>query len=189
MDFKPKQSENNPLDVPYYSEADADNGWAGHTTGKSIRTLRSEIVQAMTRIGATVIDIVEGTFGSETSRPREGFLIKYSIDGIIGQIKIAALPVKKPPIINQKTRQGYETRKQKSIKMALYMFERYVSGMWYAQQLSPGYLPLIPWLIEEGSGKTFSELFTERNQFALPAPDGESIDINFVEGEFEEKNE
>jgi hypothetical protein len=176
MEFTPKEQQNNPLEVPYFDDVTSDGGWAGHTTSKSIKTLQSEIVQGMTRLGAMVISFDQGVYGQGSNKERDGWLLRYSKDGIPGQIKIAALPVKPLERRTTTTRKGFETRKAQSMKMALYMFARYVEGMWYAQQLSPGYLPLIPWLLGEGSGKTVSELFAERNQLTLPSSvDGDMV--------------
>jgi len=183
MEFTPKENTTNPLDVPFFHEATAEGGWAGQGTGQTIRTLRSQITQAMTRLGATITVFQEGTFGDGGEKPRDGFMVHYTYNGVQGSIKIAALPVKKPDRINAKTRAGYATRKKKAMKMALYMFRDYLRGAWYAQQLSPGYLPLIPWMLSPDTGLTVSETF-QNGPLALPEPDGNFT--QFLDAEWKE---
>lgn len=43
-------------DVPYFDDVSSDAGWQGQATTKSIETLKSEIVQAVCRLGGLVIE-------------------------------------------------------------------------------------------------------------------------------------
>ncbi len=67
--------------------------------------------------------------------------------------------------------------------MALYMLRNALDGNWFLQQLSPGFAPLLPWMLEEKSGKTITQLWSESVSIGnlLPVPGDE-----FVEGEFSE---
>jgi len=183
MEFTPKEEVANPFDVPYYDDVSSEGGWVGHTAkSRTKKTIMSSITQGMTKLGATIIDFQEGTFGEGTIKPREGFIIRFTINGAPGQTKIAALPVK--PLkahTTQKAKQGHKTKRKKSIIMALYMFDLQIQGMWYAQKLSPGYLPLVPFMLDENSGMTFSELYASNMPLSLPDPGEKPID-----GEFEE---
>lgn len=64
--------------------------------------------------------------------------------------------------------------------MALYMIRMFLDGNWFAQQLSPGYSALMPFMIGPGS-KTISELWAESAVMKnlLPPLSGE-----FEEGEY-----
>jgi len=115
---------------------------------------------------------------------REGFQIHYVIEQpsgemLQGRLDIAALPA----IDGPKLRRSFETRKAKSLKMALYMLRNALDGTWFLQQLSPGFAPLLPWMLEAKSGKTLTQLWSESVSMGrlLALPDGE-----FIEGEFEE---
>ena len=175
MDFIPEQPKE-AAEVPFYDDVSAPDGWQGHSTGKSIQILQAEITQAMARLGGMVTGFQKGAFGE-----RGGFRIHYTVarpDGTLwpGRMDIAALPVKN---ISSR-RRSFETRLEKSLKMSLYMVRNALDGSWFLQQLSPGFVPLMPWMIVPGEdGKNFTELMTERGLLALPEGD-------VVEGEFEE---
>ncbi len=178
MEFTPKSDGENPFDVPYFDDVDSQGGWVGHTTGRSKKALISDITQNMTKLGATVIEFQEGTFAQGTDKPRDGFILRYTTNGLAGEIKIAALPVKP---YTSRNKRGYPKRKSDAIRMALYMFNEHVRGMWYAQKLSPGYLPLVPFMLDK-HGNTLSEAFLGSGQFAI----GAGEDAIIFDGEFEE---
>lgn len=170
VNFTPKQSPKARA-VPYFEDASREDGWAGHTTGKSMTKLKSEISEAVTRLGGIVTRFKEGYF-EVSGKNRSGFQVEYSIsddDGRLapGRIDIAALPVRRP--IN----------KEKSLRMALYMLRNAFEGLWYMQQLSPGYSALMPFLLADATS-TISQLWTERTALGnlLPPPSSQ-----FVEGE------
>ena len=179
MNFIPDQPKNNQ-EVPYFEDATSDAGWQGQATTKSIETLKSEIVQAVSRLGGLVVGFQRGKF--ETGKyTREGFRVHYSIEAangrmVAGMIDIAALPIKK----SVSYRSSIEKRQEQSLKMALYMFRDAMNGLWFLQQLSPGYSALMPWMLTEG-GKTISQLWSESPVMQNLLPPGES---EFVDGKF-----
>ena len=67
--------------------------------------------------------------------------------------------------------------------MALFMLRDALDGTWFLARLCPGYAPLLPWMLEAGSGKTLTELWSESvlSGRALMPPG-----TDFVEGEFKE---
>jgi hypothetical protein len=180
MEFIPQSSES--TDVPYFSDATSEGGWQGHTTGKSLQALKSEITGAIGRLGGMVIGFQRGAYTVE-GKQREGFRIRYVLETeggtMPGQMDVAALPVRDA----QRQRRSYEKRKERSLKMALYMLRNALDGLWFLQQLSLGYASLMPWMIEQKSGKTITQLWSESAAMSnlLPAGDGE-----FEEGEFKE---
>lgn len=157
--------------VPYYENARKEDGWQGHTTTKSIKRLQAEISDAISRLGGMVTSFQRGRFDD-----REGFRILYTLEvgnGLSrGQIDIAALPVKD---------KWNETKKDKSLRMALFMLREALNGTWFLQQLSPGYAPLMPWMIGM-DGKTITQLWAESSEMKnlLPPPE------EFVDGMIEE---
>jgi hypothetical protein len=170
VNFTPKQTSK-ARNVPFFEDASREDGWAGHTTGKSMAKLKAEISEAVTRLGGIVTRFKEGYF-EVGGRSRSGFQVEYSIsddDGNLapGRIDIAALPVRRS--INE----------EKSLRMALYMLRNAFEGMWFMQQLSPGYSALMPFLLADGQN-TVSQLWSERTALGLLLPPPSS---DFVEGE------
>jgi len=171
MNFIPEQSKES-TSVPYFEDATSADGWQGQSTTKSINTLQSEISEAISRLGGLVTGFQRGKFESDVDR--DGFRIHYTLtatDGrqVPGRINIAALPIR------------YESHREKSLKMALYMFRQAMSGTWFLQQLSPGYSALVPFMLGNGTDKTISELWAESSIMNNLLPPGD--DEDFIEGE------
>lgn len=184
MDFIPEQPQREAQEVPYFDDVAADGGWQGHSTGKSMETLKAEIVAAIGRLGGLVSSFQRGVF-TIGNQKREGFQVHYVVerpDGAMfrGRIDVAALPVEE----DYRRRRSYDTRREKSLKMALYMLRTGLDGTWFLQQLSPGYAPLMPWMLtNEGGDKTITQLWSESALMSNLLPPSDS---DFVEGEFEE---
>ncbi len=182
MNFIPETPKNEIQDVPYYDDVTSEGGWQGHSTSKSIETLKAEIIAAIGRLGGLVTGFQRGTF-TIVDQMREGFQVLYGIerpDGefIRGRIDVAALPVRD----DYKRRRSFDTRREKSLKMALYMLRTALDGSWFLQQLSPGYAPLMPWMLAHGN-KTVTQLWQESPVMNALLPPGGS---DFIDGEFTE---
>lgn len=183
MNFIPEQPKDGQS-VPYFDDVTKEAGWQGHTTSKSIKTLQAEIIEAVSRLGGLVINFQRGIFQSEHGS-RDGFRVHYVVqasDGrqVPGRIDIAALPIK----TDWALRRSENTRRDQSLKMALYMFRMAMDGAWFMQQLSPGYSALVPFMIGPGD-KTISELWAEgpMNNLLPPGEDFNGEDGDVVEGE------
>lgn len=177
MNFIPEQPKK-IQDVPYYEDAHEDDGWKGQATTKSIERLKGEVTQSITRLGGIVSGFQMGTFQIEKLE-RQGFQIHYSLSDangrfIPGRLDIAALPV------NDK---WSTTKKDKSLRMALFMLRDALNGMWLFQQLSPGYAPLMPFMIGSDDGKTISQLWAESSTMKnlLPPGDADFIEAQVIE--------
>ena len=182
MDFIPDQPKQ-IQEVPFYEDVTAAGGWQGHSTSKSISSLKSEITASIGRLGGLVTGFQRGTF-MIGEQAREGFQIHYVIEqpdgGMMrGRLDVAALPVRK----SERLRRSYETRKDKSLRMALYMLRNALDGTWFLQQLSPGYAPLMPWMLEANSGKSLTQLWSESAAMRQLLPPSEG---DFIDGDFEE---
>jgi hypothetical protein len=182
MEFIPENQRRTPADVPYFDDVTSEGGWQGHSTGKSLETLKSEVIAAIGRLGGLVVGFQRGTF-LIGARKREGFQIHYAIEGpdgsmFRGRIDVAALPVRD----TSRLRRSLHTRREKALKMALYMLRMALDGTWFLQQLSPGYAPLMPWMLAQ-DGKTVTQLWSESAMMNNLLPPGES---DFVDGDFEE---
>jgi hypothetical protein len=171
---QPKAVEN----VPFYEDVTSAQGWQGQTTTKSMETLKSEITMAVSRLGGMVNGFQKGIF-LVGNQERQGFRVSYSIeipDGkfMPGRIDIAALPVRKAPI------NSFNSRCEKSLKMALYMLRNSFDGLWFLQQLSPGFAPLMPFMLSGTKDLTVSQLWSETALMQSLLPPG---DADFIEGE------
>jgi hypothetical protein len=174
MNFIPEQSKQ-AQSVPFYEDATKAEGWQGYSTTKSIERLKSEVTESITRLGGFVSGFQIGTFVIENQN-RQGFQIHYSIaapDGrfVPGRLDIAALPVRD---------KWNDDKKVKSLRMALYMLRIALDGMWFFQQLSPGYAPLMPFMLAGPDGKTISQLWAESPVMNNLLPPG---DADFIEAE------
>ncbi len=168
--------ENAPaIRVPFFEDVSRDEGWQGYSTTKPLKKLQAEIGDAIGRLGGIVSAFQRGTFLVD-EQAREGFRVHYTISNpnlkiIAGRIDVAALPVR-----NKRD----EVRKDKSLRMALYMLRNALDGMWFMQQLSPGYAALMPWMLADDE-HTVSQLWSESPIMSnlLPPPESEFI----IEGE------
>lgn len=177
MNFIPEQPKTAQA-VPYFEDAKERDGWQGQATTKSIDRLKMEVTESITRLGGFVSGFQQGKFLIE-NQERQGFQIHYSLaapDGrfIPGRLDIAALPVKN---------RWDAGKKDKSLRMALYMLRIGLDGMWLFQQLSPGFAPLMPFMIANAEGKTISQLWAESPVMnnLLPPGDAEFIDAEPVD--------
>jgi hypothetical protein len=173
--FQPE--ENKAVIVPFYEDAKERDGWQGQATTKSIKKLQDEIAQAINRLGGIVSGFQRGTFQIENQK-REGFQIHYHLKApngqlVPGRLDVAALPVRD---------RWSETKKDKSLRMALYMVREGLAGMWLMQQLSPGYAALMPFMLTDDH-KTVSQLWSETPIMShlLPPGEGEFIDAEIKE--------
>jgi hypothetical protein len=177
MNFIPETPKSS-VKVPYYDDVTREAGWQGQTTTKNLERLKSEIVESINRLGGMVMRFQRGKFQIET-QTREGFRIHYIIEtnngaSIPGRIDIAALPVRAG------NRSSLNTRLDKSLRMSLFMLRTALDGTWFLQQLSPGYAPLMPWMLAEGE-KTITQLWQESSVMQNLLPPGET---DFVEGAY-----
>lgn len=192
MEFIPT-NDNEKTKVPFYDDVlgKSSDGWTGHTTTDTVDSLKSKISAALGRLGALVTGFQSGKFLDEqTGMYRQAIRIHYAIqnksgESWPGQIDVAALPVDEERCQNDKS---YKNKLDKSLRMALYMTLTAIQGAWNMKVLSPGYSPLMPWLLAE-ENKTFSQKFEqalELGGFAglLPTPGVEDEPI--VDGEFTE---
>lgn len=173
MKFVPNTPEKKV--VPYFEDANKSAGYGGKYTDKDIRTLRSEVTQAISRLGGTVINFVAGKFIDETDprRTRPGFSISYTQVGpngasVPGRIDFAGLPCRNA------------TNVPRSEKTALWMVARAFEAMFYFEQMAPGYSTLMPFMLDSKSGKTMFEYWGDQ-LLSLPSPLRQDDDV--VEGE------
>ncbi len=184
MNFIPEQQNKDPQDVPYFDDVSSTDGWEGQSTSKSIDKLKLEVVAALERLGGTVRSFQRGTF-VVGKKKREGFQIHYIIeqpDGSMrpGRLDVAALPVRE----EYRLERSLASRREKSLKMALYMLREALNGTWFLSQLSPGYAPLMPWMLMKDD-KTVTQVWSEQvftgNLLPSSVNTGDIVDVEVVE--------
>lgn len=166
--------EKKSLAVPYYEDAKEKDGWQGQATSKNTEKLQDEISKAISRLGGIVSHFQRGVFQID-NKARDGFQILYHLTTpagtvVPGRLDIAALPVRD---------KWNAVKKDKSLRMALYMVREGLDGMWLMQQLSPGYAALMPFMLTD-KNKTVSQLWSESSVMNNLLPPGDS---EFIEGE------
>jgi len=170
--FQPEEKK--AIAVPFYEDAKEKDCWQGQATTKSVNKLQDEIAQAINRLGGIVSGFQRGIFQIEDQK-REGFQIHYHLKApngqlVPGRLDVAALPVRD---------KWSDVKKDKSLRMALYMVREGLQGMWLMQQLSPGYAALMPFMLTD-ENKTVSQLWSETPIMSRLLPPGES---EFTEAE------
>jgi hypothetical protein len=173
--FQPEEQK--AVAVPFYEDAKEKDGWQGQATAKSVNKLQDEIAQAINRLGGIVSGFQRGVFQIGDQK-REGFQIHYHLKApngqlVPGRLDVAALPVRD---------RWSDAKKDKSLRMALYMVREGLEGMWLMQQLSPGYAALMPFILTD-ENKTVSQLWSETPVMNRLLPPGES---EFIEAEVKE---
>lgn len=173
MQFKPNENRQ-AVKVPYFEDVRSSDGWEGQGSEKSIDTLKEEVARAVGRLGGFVHHYVEGTYTvGDVERP--GLQLFYSLGGAPARIDIAGLPTRNP---NNRSK-----NRNSSLKMALYMLRNALNGLWFLQQLSPGYAPLMPWMIADSKGNTISQLWAQGSGLKALLPPADSTFEETVEGE------
>jgi hypothetical protein len=163
--FKPERDPE--FKVPFFDDVSQADGWEGHTTSKSIDTLVSEISANMSRLNCIVTGVVPGTFGD-----RYGFQIHFAIRTGNGQLSpsrmdIACLPLRQ----RTRYRSGPDPRIEQTKKMALFMLNKAVKGLFFMSALIPGYIPFMSLMLESKTGSTLGQMWVEHGNFkALQAP-------------------
>lgn len=179
--FIPNQPNEAPK-VPFFDDVTSEDGWQGHATSKSIETLKTEVTKAISRLGGVVSGFQRGVFNID-GKKREGFQIHYALSApggkyVPGRLDVASLPVR----YNWRSRRSEDERKEQSLRMALYMLRNAIDGLWFLQQLSPGYAPLMPWMLTP-EGKTVSQMWADSSVMnnLLPPGDSEFVEAEVVE--------
>lgn len=189
--FQRDKPTHEPDRVPFFEDATTENGWQGHTTGKTLETLKTDVRMLISRLGGEVTDIEKGRFGD-----RIGYRVSYIVDvafedrakHVPGYIDIAALPLKPPKTYDRRHRTPISILEDRSLRMALFNVVECLRAMWILQRLSPGFAPLMPFMIAQ-DGMNVTQLWSNSPTMkALVAPqegfqdgDGEVVDGEVAE--------
>jgi hypothetical protein len=182
--FTPDQDQ--VISVPFFDDVSASNGWEGQATGKSIDQLQAEISANMSRLNCMVTGILAGKFGD-----RHGFQIHFAIRLPHGgmapsRLDISCLPIDPKRKTRQRNRYPMRPKDDPRIegtrKMALYMINKALKGMFFFSVLAPGYVPFMSMMLDK-KGNTLGSVWIEQGKLAALMPpkedkfeDGEIID-------------
>lgn len=171
--FTPEQNTNS-IFVPYWEDARADSA-PGYRTRKSADQLQAEIAQLIARLGGQAAIFTQGTFGTGKQK-RYGYEITFNFLGRAAVMQVAALPLRS------------ETPHKKNATMihALYCVAEQLRAQIVARVMSPGYEPLVQFLLVPGTDKTVGELVLISNDVpnlnpSLPARVGDVVEGVIVE--------
>lgn len=171
MEFIPENEPRKDEEIAFIEDARAKDGYAGHSTERSIEELKDLVRQAMGKLGGSVLRIQLGRFkGAENER--YGYMIYFNYFGKPGRIRVVGLP----------SRTGHANWVRQAKKYALYtVWKRFESLYNYRKQF-PGDMPLIQYTLGWGDDqRTLVERVREEGHLPrLMAPD------DAVEGKFEE---
>ena len=187
FNFKPKAKEQIVNTVPFFEEATAANGWQGQTTGQTVETLKAKIHAAIGRLGGIVVGIEEGSF-----MERPGYRIHYVIETpegkqVPGYIDVAALPLKPMQrVYHYRNRANPEAaRMDKSLRMALFNVVMCLDSLWKLQRLSPGFAPLMPFMIVQ-KGINLTQIWSSSSSMKALMPPSDTFkpeESETIEGE------
>lgn len=196
MEFTPYDEDGPTLDVPYFNEARKEDGWQGHTTNRSYDSLKRDVTNAIAALGGMVNSIQRGQY-SIAGLDREGIVIHYTLEGkdgqmVKGRIDVAALPYEEPYNGNKshsRYKEAAETRKDQTVRMALYNVVEALKAQWALKQLNPSYVPLIPFVLADSeSGRTLSQLYLGEGYTRKMLPPGDAGE-SAIEGQFTVKDD
>ena len=194
FEFVSEKTEHKVEEVPYFEDATAANGWSGVTTTKTIETLKANIIASIGKLGGSVTGFEKGKFGGRT-----GYRVHYVIETpegkhVPGYMDAAALPLK-PNVRNYHRYgrgSGEANKEEKSLRMALYNIDMCLSSLWKFQRLSPGFAPLMPFMIMDKSGRNLTQLWSESSNLKALMPPKDDFEANgkgsddVIDGEIKE---
>ena len=175
--FQPNQQKS--VQVPFFDDVKASDGWEGHTTTKSIEKLISEIASNLSLMGCVFTGYQSGQFGN-----RNGFQIHFAMlapDGglIPSRLDIACLPINPRKRVNRTRRSKGDHRVEGTQKMALYMTAKAIKGMYFLNVLSPAFVPFMSLMLGRGED-TLGEAWLQNGSLAQLMP---PKDTHFSQGE------
>lgn len=169
VEFIPDDSDE--FTIPYFEDASNALGVVGYTTSLSEAKLQAKVKQAMADLGGIVTSFQNGMFGE-----RHAYRIEFFYHGAAGRIDIACLPLRSeaPGKLSQCKRQ------------ALFSVWRRLESQYNSMLVSPGDVPLVPYMINENNQTMLEWMRSEGKLPALPKPESDDETIN---GEFRETDD
>lgn len=145
--FTPDDTTLQLVRVPDFEDARKDVA-PGYSTHKTIERLQGDITQAIAQLGGGQIVIMQGSY-TVSGRKRYGYEIRFTYGQQPAVMQVAGLPMRKetPDKANQ-------VRKQ-----ALYLVLQWLQTALTSMLFTPGYAPLVQFMLVPGQDKTVGEMF------------------------------
>lgn len=194
MEFIPDDHEPEALDIPYVDELRKVDGWRGHTTTKSYETLKTDVTNAISKLGGVVHSIQRGAFKINNIE-RPGVVVHYTLEGPDGKMAYGRFDMAGPPFktvthVGEHTkthREQTRARRDQSVRVGLYNVVEALKSQWVLKQLNPAYAPLMPWLLADGKN-TITERFTAAGVGNIQLPEPKNDEDDVITGEFTESD-
>jgi len=153
MTFIPNKKPTKP-NIPYYEDT---NGTLtpNYTTTRKPQAVIAMIAEEMGQMGGIILGVDEGTFPIGNHK-RLGFEVRFSLDGSLGKIRIAGLPI----------RNYSDTKAEKVKSQALLTVHAMLQSARVSQLFSPDAHPLTPYLLVTDD-KTVAQMFEEKRLLLL----------------------
>lgn len=150
LNFTPDQN-GSTIQVPYFEDARADIA-PGYAATKNATVLQSEITASIALLGGQGVILRPGTFGAGKDK-RYGYRIDFSVNGYPSVMQAAALPMRTETV----------AKKAQALKQALWVMNMQLKAMITAQVFTPGYAPLVQFMLVPGTDKTVGEMVLIKN--------------------------
>ena len=139
--------------IPFIEDARADfapyyNSMRNHTLEK----VQGAIGTEMGKLGGYIAAFVPGAF-SMGGQKRYGYEIQFVIGGKPGLLRVAGLPIR-----SETDKKKLQVRIQALMNVA-----DWLKSAVTAKVFSPGFHPLVPYMLVDGTNKTIGEHLMERN--------------------------
>lgn len=166
--FTPDESTST-IKVPFWEDARADSA-PGYRTRKSAEQLQSEIAHLIGRLGGQAAVFTQGIYGAGRDK-RYGYQVSFNFLGRPAMMQVAALPM----------RREAPGKKRDALIHALYTVAEQLRAQIVARVMSPGYEPLVQFMLVPGTDKTVGELVLISNGVPNLNPSLPSGDVVYGE--------
>ncbi len=158
MNFTPDQKHLQIVSIPDFEDARKDVA-PGYATSKSIERLQADILKAIGQLGGTGVGFTSGEFAVK-GRKRYGYEIRFNYGNNPAVMQIAGLPMR------VETRAKHE----QVLKQALYLVHQWLQTAITSMLFTPGYAPLVQFMLVPGQDKTVGEMFLLQSGVVVTNP-------------------
>ena len=154
------EAKDNAIAAPWFEDARADFA-PYYSSTKNIKSAMSEVAEEMVKLGAFITSFQPGKF-TVNKRTRLGYVIEFMLNGAMGRIQIAGLPMFSPT----------EPKEKRVRVQCLLNVKDWLKAAVTMQVFSPDTSPLIPYLLVSGADGhqyTVADLVMRRGEVPMLA--------------------
>jgi len=118
----------------------------------SLSKIQGEISEELAKLGGLVVGFMPGVYNVE-GQQRHGFEIRFMLGNNPGVIRVAGLPMKSPT----------SNKKNAVLLQALAIVRDWLQSAVTARVFSPGFNPLVPHMLVQGTNQTIAEMIAQNN--------------------------